>query len=190
MNNNPIIAILATAYSGKLRYALGAENTIPWRHRGDMKFFRETTTGNIVIVGSKTYRSFGSVPLPGRTFVVITTNPDKFKSHPNVYFVRSPGKAIEVSRRLAEEQSTEEDQKKIFIAGGKTVYMTFLHWTDFVFHSELHTNCSKEADTFMPSGYFDNFMELTSESIPASGEDSAWTKKVLRRLFRMPSKAA
>lgn len=181
---------MATAYSGKLRYALGAENTIPWRHRGDMKFFRETTIGNIVIVGSKTYRSFGSVPLPGRTFVVITNNPAKFESHPDAYFVRSPSKAITIARRLAEEQSTEEEQKKIFIAGGKTVYLSFLHWTDFVFHSELHTDCTKEADTFIPGEYFDNFMELTSESVPASGEDSAWTRKVFRRLFRMPSRAA
>jgi len=190
MTDNPIIAIMATAYSGNLRYALGAENTIPWRHRGDMKFFRESTTGNIVIVGSKTYRSFGSKPLPGRTFVVLTTDPSQFEETPDVYFVRTPGRAIAVARRLAVGQSTETDQKKIFIAGGKTVYMSLLHWTDFVFHSELHTNCNKEADTFIPASYFDSFMELTKETLPVNGDDSEWTKKIYRRLFRMPRTTA
>lgn len=190
MTKNPIIAIMATAYSGRLRYALGGDNCIPWRHRGDMKFFRESTTGNVVIVGSKTYQSFGSKPLPNRTMVVLTTDPSKFDEHHDVYFVRSATKAIKLAKRLAAEQSTEEDVKKIFIAGGKTVYMSLLHWTDYVFHSELHTNCNKEADTFIPASYFDSFMELTKETLPANGDDSEWTKKIYRRLFRMPRTTA
>jgi dihydrofolate reductase len=59
MNN--LIAIAALTV-GRV---IGAHGTIPWHLPGDLKFFKRTTLGHVVIMGRKTYDSIGK-PLPGR----------------------------------------------------------------------------------------------------------------------------
>lgn len=51
---------------------IGRGNTLPWRLRDDMKAFKARTMGHHIIVGRKTFESFGSKPLPGRTNVVVS----------------------------------------------------------------------------------------------------------------------
>src|SRR5690606_26102961 len=56
---------------------IGEKDTLmmPWnRHKEDMSFFRKTTTNNIVIMGSTTFRSLSNEPLPNRINIVITNN--------------------------------------------------------------------------------------------------------------------
>jgi dihydrofolate reductase/thymidylate synthase len=50
---------------------LGRDNRIPWKCRGDMRWFREVTAGKVVIVGRVTYE--GLPPLPGRTIIVVSS---------------------------------------------------------------------------------------------------------------------
>ena len=61
-----IIAIAAVAANG----VIGAGNDIPWRIPADWKRFKALTTGNVLIMGRKTYDSIGR-SLPGRTTFVI-----------------------------------------------------------------------------------------------------------------------
>ena len=51
--------------------SIGRDNALMWHLRGDMKFFRETTTGHPVIMGRKTFESIGRA-LPGRLNIVIS----------------------------------------------------------------------------------------------------------------------
>jgi dihydrofolate reductase len=51
--------------------AIGRDNALPWHISGDMKFFRETTTGHSVVMGRKTWDSLGK-PLKNRTNIVVT----------------------------------------------------------------------------------------------------------------------
>lgn len=58
-------------------WAIGKNNRLMWSIPADMKFFRETTKGNIVIMGRKTLESFPqSQPLKNRVNIVISKNPD------------------------------------------------------------------------------------------------------------------
>lgn len=68
MNVN-IKLIVAIANNG----AIGRENTIPWKLKDDMKFFKEQTTGRTIVMGRKTAQSLGK-PLPNRENVVLTRN--------------------------------------------------------------------------------------------------------------------
>jgi dihydrofolate reductase len=68
--------ILATNHED----ALGLNNELPWRISEDLQYFRRVTsytpypdTNNILICGRKTWESFGSQPLPGRTLFVVTS---------------------------------------------------------------------------------------------------------------------
>ena len=58
-------------------WAIGKNNKLMWSIPADMKYFRETTKGNIVIMGRKTLESFPqSQPLKNRVNIVITNNKD------------------------------------------------------------------------------------------------------------------
>ena len=60
-----------------LNRCIGKDGKIPWNIKGEKKQFKELTTGNIVIMGRKTYESIGK-KLPDRINIVITSN-ENFK---------------------------------------------------------------------------------------------------------------
>ncbi|MBQ9180273.1 MAG: dihydrofolate reductase, partial [Firmicutes bacterium] len=58
-------------------WAIGKDGDLLFKLPGDMKFFRETTKGKVIVLGRKTLESFpGGKPLPGRVNVVLTRNKD------------------------------------------------------------------------------------------------------------------
>lgn len=56
-------------------HEIGKGNELIWHFHSDMRFFRETTTGNTVIMGRKTFESLPKV-LPNRRNIVISTDKD------------------------------------------------------------------------------------------------------------------
>lgn len=61
-----------------LNRVIGADNKIPWHLPEDFKWFKKMTTGNVVIVGRKTFESLGK-PLPNRTNIVLSRHPGRLK---------------------------------------------------------------------------------------------------------------
>ena len=102
-----IIGIAAVAVNG----VIGADNDIPWRIRADWQRFKAVTTGNVLIMGRKTYDSIGR-PLPGRTTFVITR--DRMWRGDGVHAMPSLDEAF--------EQALQLDPKIIFVAGGGEIY--------------------------------------------------------------------
>ena len=49
---------------------IGKDGKIPWRIRGEQKQFKELTTGNVVIMGRKSYEEIGH-PLPNRMNIIV-----------------------------------------------------------------------------------------------------------------------
>lgn len=90
---------------------IGLNGTIPWSLKPDMKYFKEMTTGGIVIMGRKTWESIGSKPLPNRTNIVITSNPSTISSE--AFACVRFEHAIELAKSLL---------KPIFIIGGYNIY--------------------------------------------------------------------
>lgn len=101
---------------------IGRGNRIPWRLRDDMRFFRETTTGNTVVMGRKTFESLGR-PLPNRRNIVVTR--DKQFRADGVDVVHSPEAALAVPR--------ESDDGELFVIGGQQIYEALLPHTDVVY---------------------------------------------------------
>src|SRR5580765_1386778 len=58
-----------------LNRVIGAANKIPWHLPEDFKWFKKMTTGQVVVMGRKTFESIGK-PLPGRSTVVLTSSPE------------------------------------------------------------------------------------------------------------------
>jgi len=118
--------------------AIGKGNTLPWRHRGDMKRFKEATTGNTVVMGSKTYESMGSKPLPHRLNIVVTRNPSKYEQRDDVFFVTN-----------IEDALAHHVEGHMYVIGGAEIYKQFLPFADMVTLTRLDLQVDG-ADTFFP----------------------------------------
>ena len=54
-----------------LNRAIGKDNRLPWHLPEDLRWFKKLTTGNVIIMGRKTWDSIGK-PLPNRESIVVT----------------------------------------------------------------------------------------------------------------------
>ncbi len=89
---------------------IGKGASIPFRAIGEQKIFKDITMGGVLIMGRKTFESIGR-PLPGRTTIVITRNPD----------FDAGGCLLASTLKDAIRQASAMD-KAIFIAGGGEIY--------------------------------------------------------------------
>ncbi len=97
-----------------LNRVIGAGNRIPWHLPEDFKWFKKMTTGNVIVMGRKTFASIGK-PLPNRTTIVLTRSPELI---PGVRTVSSLGQIDRADPVLA--------GREIFICGGAQVYQQAL----------------------------------------------------------------
>ena len=68
-----------------LNRVIGAGGKIPWHLPEDFKWFKRTTTGNVVVMGRKTFEGLGK-PLPNRKNLILTHHPQRLiKSHPEIF---------------------------------------------------------------------------------------------------------
>lgn len=109
-----VSGIAAMARNG----VIGRDNKIPWHISEDFKHFKRTTMGKPLIVGRKTFDSFGGKPLPGRPHIVVTRTAQPDRPDDNVFFVGDIDAALVKARAIAVELGVDE----IFIAGGAQIY--------------------------------------------------------------------
>jgi dihydrofolate reductase len=110
-----------------LNRVIGAGGKIPWHLPEDFKWFKQMTTGHVIVMGRKTFASLGQ-PLPQRTTIVLSRSAF---SHPGVLVVHdlaelinpSPGLAATLSPPTGERGASKAlPECTIFICGGAQVY--------------------------------------------------------------------
>lgn len=142
---NPKISIIvAISKNG----AIGKNNELLWRIPGDMRRFKELTTGHPIIMGRKTYESIGK-PLPNRTNIIITR--DKNYSAPGCIVTNSLQEALEKAEEVETQPSPEATagkESEIFIIGGGEIYKEGLKLTDKLYLTLIHEE--KEGDIYFP----------------------------------------
>ena len=117
--------------------AIGKNNELIWHLPADLKRFKSLTTGHVIVMGRKTYDSIGK-PLPNRTTIVISRNPDL--QIEGVICTCSMEEAILKAKSLSREE--------IFIVGGAEIYKLSLAVADQILVTQLHDIF--EGDTFFP----------------------------------------
>ncbi len=108
----------------------------------DMKHFTETTENSVVIMGRKTFDSLRKKPLPGRTNIVLSRDPNfKFEG---AHVAKDHLEALELAQELA-------DGRNIFVIGGESVYRRYLddNLIDQIYLTEIQADFP-EADKFFP----------------------------------------
>lgn len=133
-------------------WAIGKNNKLMWSIPADMKFFRETTKGNVVIMGRKTLESFPQQqPLKNRVNIVITKNPDyKVK---DAVVVHSVEEAVEESRKY---------DSQVYVIGGESIYRAMLDYCDTALVTKI--DHAFDADTYFPNLDQDERWEMTKIS--------------------------
>ncbi|MBE5946529.1 MAG: dihydrofolate reductase [Lachnospiraceae bacterium] len=106
----------------------------------DHKFFRQTTMGNVVILGRKTLAGFpNGLPLAGRDNIILSTNKD--------YKVK--GAVVVHSKEELLETLKDYKDKTIFVIGGGTVYEMLLPYCKYAHVTKI--DYKYEADTYFPN---------------------------------------
>lgn len=121
-------------------WGIGLNNRLLVSIPSDMKFFRETTTGKVVVMGRKTLESFpGGQPLKNRTNIVLTR--DEYYQAKGAVIVHSVEEVLEELKKYQTED--------IFVIGGGTIYKQLLPYCDTAYVTKL--NFTYQADTFFPN---------------------------------------
>ena len=139
-------------------WAIGSKNQLLARIPGDQRFFREVTTGNVVVLGRKTLETFPQgQPLKNRTNIILSSNQE--------YQVKGAIVVhdMEELQKELENYSTES----IYIIGGESVYRQMLQYCDTVHVTKI--NHTYEADT-----YFPNLDEAKEWKITADSEEQTY----------------
>lgn len=118
---------------------IGYRNKLPWHVPSDLKVFKRLTTGNVVIMGRKTYESLPMFPngLPDRFNIVISSTGGKSED-PDVVFVKNKRQAISLAKR---------NGLLAYVIGGASIYKLFVDDVDFLICT--HIQGSYETDTKM-----------------------------------------
>ena len=145
---------------------IGKNGRIPWKIEGEQKQFKELTTGNVVVMGRKTYEEIGH-PLPNRKTIVISKT-HKYEAD-GLVTVSSLDEALE----LAEGQ-------KVFIAGGYELYKEALPLVDVMYITEVQL-VVEDGDVFFPDFNADDFEVTVGETL---GDEIKYARTVYKRLRR------
>ena len=131
-------------------WGIGKNNNMLFHLKKDLKHFKDTTIGNIVIMGRNTYESIGQA-LPNRENIVLTRNPDYEAK--NVKVFNSPDDILSY---------TKESKKEIFVIGGQEIVDIFLPYVNEAIITKI--KAKKEADTYLHNFDLDEDFEIVSKS--------------------------
>ena len=125
--------------------AIGKGGKLPWHYSADMKFFKQTTIDNSVVMGRRTWLTLKK-PLPDRMNIVLSRD---LKVESQVSLIVLP----DVRSVLALATSLT---RHLFVIGGAKVYESFLPHIERWIVTEIPL-AVEGADTFMPASFLEGF---------------------------------
>jgi dihydrofolate reductase len=152
-----VVLVAAVADNG----VIGADGQLPWHLPDDLAHFKRVTTGNIVVMGRRTFESIGR-PLPRRTNVVVTRQPGWHAD--GVLVAHSLTEALAVADQHAGD---------VMVIGGGQIYELAMPRADRQVLTEVHS--APDGDAFYPS--FDRSEWVETRREPAGSHDFVWLER-------------
>lgn len=118
-------------------WAIGEDNKLLFSLKEDMKFFKRTTTGKVVVMGKNTFLSLPKRPLKDRVNIVLSKTP----------FEEECIRVTSMDELFAKIKEYNSDD--VYIIGGASMYRQMLPYCDTAYITKVHADA--EADT-----YFEN----------------------------------
>ena len=139
-------------------WAIGYKNELLVRIPADHKFFRQETTGIVVVLGRKTLETFPQQrPLPNRTNIILSTKKD--------YQVKDAIVVHSIDELM--EELKQYDTKDVYIIGGDSVYKQMLPYCDTA-------HITKIDHTYQADTYFPNLDEMEEWEITADSDEQVY----------------
>ena len=132
-----------------LNRVIGNRGHVPWKIPGELRKFRSITIGHTVVMGRKTHESIGH-SLPQRTNIVLTRQMN----------YRAPGCVI-AKDLLSAIEVCPEDEREVFICGGRELYEEALPIADRIYLSVINKEIC--GDVFFPEFSLTQFQQIKSE---------------------------
>jgi dihydrofolate reductase len=155
-----IVLIVAVAENG----VIGRDNAIPWRLKSDQQRFKAMTLNKPVVMGRKTFQSLRR-PLPGRTNIVVTRDPN----------YRAAGAVVttsfESARAVAHGDALRRFATEIAVIGGAEVYAQWMAMATRLEITEVHAR--PDGDTRFAAVDQTAWEEVARVRNPAGADDSA-----------------
>lgn len=134
-------------------WAIGKNNQLLVSIPADMKFFRTTTTGKVVVMGRKTLESFpNGQPLKNRTNIVLT--------HNRTYRVKDA--VVVYSMDELREELKKYDSEDIYVIGGESIYRQLVDECDVAHITKI--DFAYDADAYFPNLDEKDEWEITADS--------------------------
>ena len=154
-----IVLIVAVAENG----VIGAGGAIPWRLKSDQQRLKAITLNKPVVMGRKTFESLRR-PLPGRTNIVVTRDPN----------YRAQGAVVTTSfenaRAVAHGDALRRFATEIAVIGGADIYAQWMDSADRLEITEVHAR--PDGDTRFPAVDLAAWEEVARVRNPAGPDDS------------------
>ncbi|MYL19364.1 dihydrofolate reductase [Halobacillus litoralis] len=129
---------------------IGKDNDLPWHIPNDFKFFKDMTWGKTIIMGRKTFESFGR-PLPERKHIVLTSNESYDREGCTV--IHSMDEILKMEQ--------QHPDKEWFVIGGSVLFEKMLPYADRMYLTYI--DAEFEGDTYFPPFNYDQWT-LSSET--------------------------
>lgn len=154
-----MIAIVAAYAKNRV---IGKDNRIPWRLARDRVMLKRLTLGNTVILGRKSYDSMAwyydqsGRPMPGKTYIVVTRNPDYKATRDNIRIAATPEEALRIAGELHEDA---------YVIGGEHIFTALLPYADRMYLGEIDADI--EGDAYFPEPNPNEWTEVSREHFTA-----------------------
>ena len=133
MARKPIISLIWAMADNRV---IGIENRLPWKLPSDMQWFRNNTMGKPIVMGRKTFESFGAKPLKGRHNIVVTRDPSFHAD------------GVTVANSIDDALTAAGSVGEIMIIGGASFYEQMLPHADRLYVTQVHMQA--EGDAWFP----------------------------------------
>lgn len=134
-------------------WAIGLKNKLLVSIPADMKFFRETTTGKVVVMGRKTLESFPNQwPLKNRVNIVLTKD--------TTYQVKDAVIVHDIEQ--LKEKLAKYPSEDIYVIGGESIYRQLVDECDVAHITKI--DYAYEADAYFPNLDEKEEWEITADS--------------------------
>lgn len=168
MPNPKIVLVVAMSQNN----VIGRDGDMPWKLSTDLKRFKALTMGKPLVLGRKTFESFGSKPLPGRPHIIVSRTASI--AMPNVETASS----LEAAFERARVQATALGVDEICVIGGGEIYRQALPVADVLHVTHVEAEI-EGGDTYFPNIDPDQFEMKEETSVPAGERDSFATRYVV-----------
>lgn len=143
------ISIIAAMAKNRV---IGIDNRLPWKLPADMKWFRLHTLGKPIVMGRKTFESFGSKPLPDRLNIVLTRD------------LNYQTEGATVVHGIDEAIIAAGDVDEVMIIGGASFYQQMLPTTDRMYLTLV--DMEPEGDAWFPSYDEEEWQQIERNDYP------------------------